>query len=412
MKYSDKELRIISSREFQNVLSELCEQNAQDFVLQPPKDFQFPVRMMAEQLKCQAKVKKKCPDLSMKSLVFLSESLEQSSSQYTARFKASFMQGKRLVDLSCGLGIDAVFLAEKFSQVDLCEHNSDLLRLTRHNLKQLGMDWVGCHAIDGVEFIKTLPNHAADWIYVDPSRRPATKRAISLEQSEPDVTKLEDLLLKKAPNVCIKASPLLDLTECKRSFKKLGKLMVVSLNGECKEVLLILSAHSDTRNCITKAIGLSTKKQEPVFCVQQSTGTSEPGFECADLKDYIYDPDAAILKTGLWKKLTMEMDLEIFNSVVPLLTSAEKIESFPGRAFRVLDVLTFQKKNLQKLFRKEGIGAASIMRRHFPATPEHLRAEFKLKESQTTFLIFTTLHNRRKVCIIAEKITPESRPSK
>ncbi len=402
VKMTANDLSIISNPEFQNFLRSNYQKSSYDFVLNPPSGLKFPVRLMAEQMKCYPKVAQKCPSLLGKNLVFLSSSFEQSSGESAARFKKTFMQGDRLLDLSCGLGIDALFLAECFKAVDVCEINPDVLSVAKHNFNVLGFNHIKCHLQDGVEFLEKVPDGCYDWIYVDPSRRVPGKRVFDLAQSSPNITTLESVLLQKAKKVCIKASPLMDLTKCKKQFSSITALIVVSVDGECKEVLLILDRNAHWQTSVTSAVVLDTKHTSTGYRIDERAKISAQ--KITEIKQYVYDPDPAIVKAGLRDQLAKEFGLHLFNPAINLLTSQEKMDAFPGRIFEVEAVITFNKKLLHRYFRDHQIKEASVMKRNFPFSSDQLRAMFKLKESRKKVICFTTLAGGKKVCLIGTRI--------
>jgi len=402
---SKRDLELISSKAFQDELKRLSGVSPESLILNPPKDLKIPAKLLAGQLECREKVQRKCPSLLSKSLAYIKTSFEQSSGESVAIYKQSFMRGNRLADLSCGLGIDDLFLAPQFEHIDACDINSEVLEVTQHNFKVLGYRNVEFYNVDGLAFIKKAPDDAYDWVYVDPSRRDSNQRFFDLAQSEPNVVGQESLLLRKSREVCIKASPMIDLQKCKEQFSSLNKIVVVSVDGECKEVLLMLSRNAEKRQVVTQAVVLSSGSERNKFELDDVVERNHPKKNISEIQSYIYDPDAAVLKAGLTEQLAKKLQLNFFNPVVQYLTSNELVEGFPGRCFKVEDVAIFQKRHFKTYLKKHHIISASIMRKVFPLTPEELRSLYKLEQNKAVFLIFTTLEDGQKICLVTEKVS-------
>ena len=200
----------------------------------------LPIRAMAEQLACRQKAVKKLPMLSQHNLLYTPLALEQSSGERTAAYKVSLMSGKRALDLTGGLGVDSMFLARTFQEAVYCERDPLLCAVVEHNLKVSGIANVQVRNGESISLLAAYPDDFFDWIFVDPARSEEGRRSIALEAASPDVVASHDLLLCHAQRVCIKASPALEISGLKKLLPALHTIVVVSVDRQCKEILLLL----------------------------------------------------------------------------------------------------------------------------------------------------------------------------
>lgn len=329
-------------------------------------------------------------------------SLEQCSSEITARYKAEIItkagSHHNFTDLTGGFGIDCAFLSSCFQQATYVERQEALCEIATHNFPLLGLQHISvCHEDSVLHLQKMQP---VDWIFIDPARRDGHGgKTVAISDCEPDVSALEELLLQKAKHVLIKLSPMLDLTLAVNDLKHVQEAHIISVNNECKELLLVLGQDK----CI------STEKI-PIHCInlthaqgqQTLTFTRQQEKDCTCsytpvLKAYLYEPNASILKAGAFRSLSSIYKVEKLHPNSHLYTSDEYIADFPGRKFRIAGSCSFNKKEI-----KEMLGAekkANLTVRNFPATVAELRKRLKLAEGGDTYLFATTLTDEKKVLI-------------
>ncbi|NTW68706.1 MAG: hypothetical protein HGB23_02510 [Chlorobiaceae bacterium] len=365
---------------------------------------ELPVRAMAEQIGCRQKAVKKLPALSQHNLLYTPLSLEQASGERAAAYKSSFMSGKKAIDLSGGFGIDSMFLSRNFEEVLYCERDPLLCTLMEHNLKQCGIGNVQVHHADSLTLLAGFPDNSFEWIYVDPARREEGRRSVTLESASPDVVLNHDLLLRKAAKVCIKASPALELSTLKATLPALSEIVVVSVDGECKESLLLLDRDAKDSPVKLRAVALSSGSDA---VVEVSGGHDAERAVAPSLKEYLYEPDPAIIKARLSAVLAHDVGLEFMNSSVDYLTGDRLVEAFPGRVFRVIESIPWKPKAFRAFLEKHNIRGASIQRRDFPLSPDELRKRFRLRESEQAFLFFTRNAKREPVVVYALRVFPE-----
>ena len=325
-------------------------------------------------------------------------SLEQCSSETTARYKASLVSGNSLTDLTGGFGVDTAFMATQFTQAHYVERQAELAAIARNNFAVLGLNPIQTHNTDGIAFLKTMP--PVDCLYLDPARRSATgKKTVRIEDAEPDILAVQDLLLAKAENVLIKLSPLLDIHAALKVLKNVKQIHIVGVDNECKELLFLLRGDFSGEPAI---ICVNIHKQG----VQSDTFTwseeKNATVSCtSDLKEYLYEPNASLLKSGCYKSIGLRYAVDKLHPDSHLYTSSRYLPNFPGRIFQVETVSLFNKKELKVLL--NDIRRANITVRNFPLTVEQLRKRLKIQEGGEIYLFATTLANGCHVLLKTKK---------
>lgn len=327
-------------------------------------------------------------------------SMEQCSSEITARYKASWLKGDTMADLTGGLGVDCSFLAQNFQRVDYVERQEVLCELARHNFPLLGLPQVTVHEADGVDYLQQM--EPVDCLFLDPARRNSQGgKTVAIADCEPDVQKLEPLLVEKGRTVVVKLSPMLDIFSSLRELKYIRQIHVVAVNNECKELLVVLQKPEKSASEASGEVWISCEQAvnnfltEPfVFTYAQEKEARCPLAE--EVGNYLYEPGAALLKAGPYRLLGARFGLQKLHVNSHLYTS-EALVDFPGRRFRVLEVSGFGKKELKQLL--QGVDKANLTVRNFPASVAELRKKWKLKEGGDVYLFATTLEGDRHVFI-------------
>ena len=328
-------------------------------------------------------------------------SMEQCSSEATALYKMGLVEGETFADLTGGFGIDCSFLSRKFMQADYVERQAELCELAGHNFPLLGLN-IGVHNEDGVDYLKRM--QPVDCLYLDPARRDGHGgKTVAISDCEPDVSALEELLVEKAKTVMVKLSPMLDLSLALKSLKHVREVHIVSVNNECKELLLLLrkGAVSSEIKIHCEHIVNSCEHQHYAFTLLEEHTSECPLAEAVGA--YLYEPNASILKAGAYRSLTQAYPVEKLHASSHLYTSAHFIENFPGRRFKVEAVSGFGKKELKEFM--QGMEKANLTIRNFPSSVAELRKRLKLKEGGEDYLFATTLADESKVLIKCRKVT-------
>lgn len=332
-------------------------------------------------------------------------SMEQCSSEVTARYKASLVSGDTLTDLTAGWGVDCSFLARNFRCADYVERQETLCRIAAHNFPLLGLPHVRIHCADAVEYLQSM--EPVDCLFLDPARRDSHGgKTVAIAECEPDVCRLEPLLVEKGKTVMIKLSPMLDMASALRDLQYVRRIHVVSVNNECKELIILLRKAPDEEEAAAGEVIISCEQvvNNSVRQHFQFTFSEEKSAGCPlaeSVGNYLYEPGAALLKAGPYRLLATRYGVEKLHPNSHLYTSSGLVD-FPGRRFRVTAVSGFGKKDLRVLL--EGVEKANLTVRNFPSSVAELRKKLKLKEGGDTYLFATTLASGEKVLIRGEKV--------
>jgi len=397
-----EELEQLKNPEIFDVFLENRENPSKELSLKLRNKNNIPHRAISEQVACYQKAKIKLPHLIDKYLLYDKIALEQASSEATAIFKTSLIFGKKIIDLTGGLGIDDIFFSTNFLKVTYCEINEVLTEIFAHNLKQLQIKNIEIVNFDSIEYLKNKKDSSFDWIYIDPSRRDANRRSVDLKYCTPNVFKNMPLFFQKSKNVMIKVAPAYDITEAARKFPNLTEIFVISVDGECKEVLLILKKNVFNAKIKSFAILLNSKSEHKQI-ISHVLFEKEVNI-LSEIKSYFYEPDCSIIKSDLVHFLAKDLNLSFINNNSPFLTNAKLLSSFPGRRFKIITLLIYNEKEIKKYLKTNGILKANVARRGFRLSVEEIRRVFKLKDGGDLYLFFTSDLNKQAIMIVTTKI--------
>lgn len=325
-------------------------------------------------------------------------SMEQCSSELTARYKAKLASGKSFADLTGGFGIDCAFIAAGFETATYVEQQEELCDIAAHNFPLLDLSHIQVKNEDGVAYLKEMS--PVDLLFIDPARRNEQGgKIVAIKACEPDVVELEELLLDKASRVMIKLSPMLDLAQALNELKHTCEVHILSVNNECKELLLILSKETPLHIPI-HCVNLTSKSEQHFTFTREQERDS--GCTYTDqAESYLFEPNASILKAGAFKLLTSVYPIRKLHPNSHLYTSNEEVKEFPGRTFRITGQCSLNKKEIKEAL--ENLRQANITVRNFPASVAELRKRIRLTEGGDTYLFATTLNNDQKRLIRCEK---------
>lgn len=322
-------------------------------------------------------------------------SIEQCSSEKTARYKSSLLSGETLLDLTGGFGIDCAFLSQQFERITYVERQPHLCEIAAHNFPLLGLGHIAVKNGDGIEYLNEVD--AVDCIYLDPARRDDRGgKTVRIEDCTPDIKASIALLLKKASRVMIKLSPMLDATMALKDIPQTKELHIVSVMNECKELLLIATRTPCPKQTI-HCINITKDDTMETFVFDRETEQRAACTYTDKVETYLYEPNASILKAGAYKSIAAKYALRKLHPNSHLYTSTEQIASFPGRTFCVEASFPLNKKELKSNL--AGIEKANLTVRNFPASVAELRKKLKLKEGGDVYLFATTLADERRVVV-------------
>ncbi len=319
--------------------------------------------------------------------------IEQTSSESTAKYKSSLISGDSLIDLTGGFGVDAYYFSKRFKKVTHCEIDTDLSQIVSHNLEQLNILNIQTVPHNGLTYLTSQKQF--DWIYIDPSRRNDVKgKVFLLEDCLPNVPDNLDILFRYTDNILVKVSPMLDITSAINELNFVKEVHVIALNNEVKELLFILEKEYK-KSIAIKTVNISSKQHQ--YFAADFKGGAICDFSLP--KTYLYEPNAAILKAGLFDDLST-LNVSKLHQNSHLYTS-DSLLKFPGRSFIIKHILPYDKKQLKKLIPSQ---KANITTRNFPDTVVQIRKKTKLKDGGNDYLFFTKNMNEKYIVMICEKI--------
>ena len=336
-------------------------------------------------------------------------SLEQCTSQYIAQYKASVVEqflGKdfKMADLTGGFGVDCFFISRSAAQVYYNEMSAELCDCARANFKALGRPEIEIKCGSAEEFIASLIPDNLNLIYLDPARRgDAGRKLISISDCQPDTVALQDDLLRIAPNVMVKLSPMLDISRALTELRRVSHVFIIGLEGECKEITLLLQRGFNAEPTITAVeINSSGAPEMTVSSVKSADNVLTLPIAAPEQLipgTFISEPSAPYMKSALFRTIAVQTGTALLHPDTHLFWSNEKPESFPGRVFKLEGMIPFDKRSLSALTKTQ----ANLSVRNFPETAPALQQKLKLRDGGSRYLIATTLADNRRVLLDLRK---------
>lgn len=353
---------------------------------------------LVEQLEAKKKCVKKLPTWFETPQIYYPNKLniEQGSSEKTAAYKSQIIDGKSLLDLTGGFGVDSYFFSRRTDEVFYTEIDGQLAKIAAHNFKILQAANINVIPSEGIAFLEKTKRRF-DWVYLDPSRRHDLKgKVFRLSDCAPNVLEHLEILLQKGDNILIKTSPLLDLSMGIKELRNVREIHIVAVNNEVKELLWALKKEHIGPPSI-KTMNLKNQGPETFDFNFKEEASAISDF--SEPLKYLYEPNAAILKSGAFKLIGERLSLRKLHEHSHLYTSNEFID-FPGRKFRIDNVLPYEKKTGKKLDIEKG----HIAVRNFPESVAFIRNKLKLGEGGEDYMFFTKNMNNRLMVIKCSKL--------
>lgn len=352
---------------------------------------------LAQQIEAKAKCREKLPTWFNTPGIYYPKKLhiEQTSSEITAKYKAEIVRGNSLLDLTGGLGVDSYFFSYNINRVAHCEIDPDLAEIAQYNFRVLGRSNIDTCIGDGLAHLSRLRS-IPDWIFIDPSRRSDIKgKVFLLSDCLPDVPGNLDLILKGAKRIMIKTSPLLDISAGLRELRSVAEIHILSVKNEVKELLWILRSGHQGEAAIHTIDLLPSGKETFDFLMSREKSASP---EYSVPLTYLYEPNAAILKSGAFKLIGLRNGIYKLHEHSHIYTG-DMLIPFPGRRFKIEQQIPFNKRAIQVL----GIPKANITVRNFPLSVADIKKRFKIKDGGTDYLFFTTDVHGKKIVLRCSK---------
>lgn len=369
----------------------------------------------------------------------LTESEENVNETKEEPHEGDFSEETGFVDLTGGFGVDFSYIASRLGVKSMyVERQAHLCEAAKENFGRLGLKNAIVKNGDGIEVLHSFASKKDDaaseslgitedqsqsllktnlglkLIFIDPARRDdAGNKVVSLKDCTPDVTVLQEEMLSKADYIIIKLSPMLDWHRAISELSHVREVHIISVNNECKELLLVLSARNMGEMEASSADGeVKHAGNLRIYCVNdaQSFVCDELDMETSSVKiapstleemQYLYEPNASLMKAGCFGVLSERYDARMLSKNSHLFVSREPIAVFPGRSFRIIAISSFNKKELKRHL--SGITKANIATRNFPLSVAELRKRLKLKDGGETYIFATTLSDESHVLVIAKK---------
>ena len=351
---------------------------------------ELPASLVIDQIVGRRKAEERLPTWHLNENIIYPPALnlEQSSSEKSALVKVDLLQNepgelneKVLLDLTGGFGVDSYFFSTAFKRVHMVEPNSQLLELAKHNHRELGALNIDYYNTSAENFLNSRLLQLVDVIFIDPSRRiTGNKKIFSLRESVPNVAKLQQTILELCTNLLIKTSPLLDIQVGLKDLDFVKHIYITSINNDCKEVLFFCQRNFESEPTIT-AINLNGKDANFSFRISEERSAEN---RYSDPLEFIYEPNASLLKGGAFKILGVTFDLSKLHPNTHLFTSSTFHDHFPGRVFQIESIVKPNEKTPGEIFEDR---RANIFTRNYPLTVNEIRRKYSLKDGGEKFLI-------------------------
>ena len=373
-----------------------AEGDVRQLALQGTKDSEVDLTFALEQIAGRQKAKMKLPSwAAIEGIIYPPHlSMEQCSSEQTAKYKASIVgDGALVVDLTAGFGVDLAFISQGFKRAVHVERQPQLCAISSENYQLLGLNHIEVICGDGIDYLHQLGH--ADLIFMDPARRDEHGgRTYGIADCTPNVLELRDELLEKADRVMLKLSPMLDWRKAVEDLDNVSEVHIVSVDNECKELLLVMEKEE-------KSLKVVCVNNESVFEV----GTFRPPLTPSSLggeKRYLFEPNASVMKAGCFDELQSRFSVMQLDKNSHLFVSDKDVGDFPGRRFIIERTTSMNKHDLKAAL--EDISKANITVRNFPMSVAELRKRLKLKEGGGVFIFATTVEGEGHQLFICRKI--------
>lgn len=350
-------------------------------------------RAIIDQIFIRQKLRKKNPLWYANSKLIFTKNIshEQSSSEATASLKSKLISGVKLIDLTGGMGVDTYFLSKSFDSCIYTEKQSELAKYTEHNFKILGADNIEVINADSLD---KIIDQKSDWVYIDPARRDShNSKLVSLRDCEPNVLEIKEKLTSKGRNTLIKASPMLDIPLAIKELENVFEVWVISHRNETKEIVFHLKEGNHNPLLRTFNILVNGGLENFDFYMNEA---DKPSI-ASTYGNYLYEPNSSLQKARGGDSFAAKHGLKKLDSNTNLYFSESLVEKFPGKIFKVNQVLKPYDKSLKK-------GRFNVVSRNFPDKADHIQKKLGIKSSKAEYLIACKTSFTQYVFIQASQI--------
>lgn len=367
--------------------------------------------------------------------------MEQCSSEPTARYKQQVARRwaeripnasrTSMTDLTGGFGVDFSFTSRCFDCATYVERNASLCEVVGANLPRLGIRNAQVKCAEAEAVLEQLEPQAM--IFLDPARRDEHgTKTVLIADCTPDVCQLLPSLMEKSQFVMLKLSPMLDWHKAIVDLDgKVREVHIVSADGECKELLLVLASDGKPevqvfcvdiqsrpdsegqypRSEFVYSIGGEAEPQptNSTFNIQNSKLPSATNLTLniehltlnINNSTFLYEPNASVMKAGCFDEIARAFGISAISPNSHLFLSDREIDGFPGRSFAVDAVTTMNKRQLRQTL--SGMKQANIAVRNFPLSVAELRKRLKLSDGGDTYIFATTTSEGDHILMLTHK---------
>lgn len=337
--------------------------------------------LVASQIKYLGRARRKLPSFFGARCIIPSRAYEQSSGEACAIHRG--LRGGSVLDLTCGLGVDAYALSRSFGRVVAVERDPLTAEVARENMRRLGADNVEVVCAAAEDFAASLPADARfDWIYADPDRRGADgRKKVVAADCSPDIVRMLPRLRELSAGICIKLSPMFDVDEALRLFGPCS-VEAVSWEGECKEVVVRIDGEKP--RVTASAAGGATFSASP----EERAARRFASPDAFDPQAYrwLVQPDVALQKAHL-APLHLAGRADIFGDNGYGFCREYPSGEVLGRIYEIASVERYDPKSLRRRFKG---GRMQIMLRDVPLTASEIMRAAGVREGGTLRMAFTS----------------------
>jgi len=416
MRMNFKNLTFVNQKfSMDNQTKEFIQEHLNDDVLQlglqskryPDIDMSLAIK----QISGRQKFRKKVPVFYSNPDIYFPKqiSVEQASSEITAKYKSRITSGNTFADLTGGFGVDFYFLSQQFSHGIYVEREEQLCKLASHNFKVLGIKSFEIQLKSAEDCLTTMSD--VDLIYVDPHRRNNSgKKTVFISDCEPDVSVLATQMLEKSPKILIKLSPMLDISQALVTLPQTTEVHILAVENECKEILVVLEKNNSDEefsakgkeNIVIKTCNFPKNGNPQYFDFQLDTEAGVEVDYTISSHKFLYEPNAAIMKSGSFKSVAAHYGLKKFHPNTHLYTADELIPDFPGRVFINEQVYGNTKNDF--LLIKQNYPKANIAVRNYPLSVEEYKKKSGIKDGGNVYIFAFKANDGNFLNIVCNKV--------
>ena len=375
--------------------------------------------------------------------------MEQCSSEATARYKQQVARRwaeripnasrTSMTDLTGGFGVDFSFTSRCFDCATYVERNASLCEVVGANLPRLGIRNAQVKCAEAEAVLKQTEPQTM--IFLDPARRDEHgAKTVLIADCTPDVCQLLPRLMEKSQFVMLKLSPMLDWHKAIVDLDgKVREVHIVSADGECKELLLVLApdgkpevqvfcvdilSKPDSQGVYPRSefvYSIATNVQEEVMennSKSENSTSAQPTNSTFNIQHstlppatnstfniqhstFLYEPNASVMKAGCFDEIARAYGISAISRNSHLFLSDREIDGFPGRTFVIDAVTTMNKRQLRQTL--SGMKQANIAVRNFPLSVAELRKRLKLNDGGDTYIFATTTSEGDHILMLTHK---------